>query len=195
MANVLPTTPGAISAEPTLVSGAGKLSPANRGPEQRRNRAGARYEWKVEIEPQSQEDANEWADIDDESDTCILVIPQVDYDAGTPGAPLVNGGAQSGANIILDGLTPYYVIRKNWWLTIITGGQRYTYRARAETVVDASGAVTLPLRTMLRVPPADNDVVELVNPTVEGFVTPSDGCWRVDGDQLVRLKFTLRERE
>lgn len=195
MANVLPTTPGAIVSNPRLISASNDLAPAWGGPEQRHNRPGSRYQIDVEIEPQPQDDANEWGDIDDESETCILVIPQVDYDAGTPGSPKVKGAGQTGANIILDGLTPYYVIRKHWWLTIVTGGQLYTYRARSTMVADENGEVTLPLRTMLRVPHADNDVVELVDPRIEGFVTVSDDCWRVDGDQLVRLKFTIKERE
>ena len=49
------------------------------------------------------------------------------------------------------------------------------------------------LRTMLRFPPADNDVVEIAQPMIEGFVRDL-GEWSVGVDRLVGLQVTGRER-
>lgn len=196
MANILPSTPGALSIEPELITARNNLVPAFGGPEQRRNRMGSRYALKVRLEPMIYEDAQDWADLDDETDTCVWTIPQPDLDIGAPGTPLVAGADQAGANLDLDGLTPHYVFRKNQWITVITDGQRYCYRVRSETIAGADGTVTVPLRTMLRVPPADNDTVEVAQPKIEGFVTVDEGAWRIDGeDRLIRLSFTIKERE
>ena len=195
MSIMLPDPFRGVSIEPSLNTARNNLGPAFGGPEQRRNRMGSRYALKVKLEPQTPEQANEWADLDDEVDTCIFAIPQPGLEIGAPGSPLVNGASQAGANIIVDGLTPNYVIRKNQWLTIVTGGQHFCYRARSETVANGSGQATIPLRTMLRKPPANNDPVLIAQPLLEGFVTVDEGSWMIDGNHLLSLSFEIKERE
>ena len=195
MALMLPTDFEGVSIEPTLITARNELVPAFGGPMQRRNRMGARYQLRVKIEPLEIEDAYEWADIDAESEVCVFAIPQPGLETGTPGLPRVRGAGQAGANIVLDGLTPSYAVRKNQWLTIVTAGQRYCYRSRSDVIASATGVLTLPLRTMLRVPPADNDVILLGQPEMEGFCTPDEGCWAIDGNHLIAPGFTIKERE
>jgi len=195
MSYALPTDFAGVSITPSLITARNDLVPVFGGPEQRRNRMGSRYQLKVKLEPLSPEQAAEWDDIEDEVETCLFEIPQPDFDTGSPGSPLVNGSGQSGANLILDGLTPQYVIRKRQWLTVVTGGQHFCYRARAEVVVNGSGQVTVPLRTMLRKPHADNDVVLIAQPIMEGFVTVDEDAWMIDGNHLISLGFTIKERE
>ena len=156
---------------------------------------GSRYAWDFEMPPQRYEAAQDWSDIDSEGETCVMPIPQPGVDTGAPGLPRVNGAGQSGSSIVLDGLTPQYVFRRNWWLSVVTGGQRFCYRGRAEVVANGSGQMTIPLRTMLRVPHADNDVVEIAEPKVEGFVTPAPDAWAMGPDGLVRLAFSIKEVE
>lgn len=185
-----------VSIEPMLITARNELIPAYGGPDQRRNRMGSRYALKVKLEPMEIEDANEWDDLDSEDETCVFAIPQPGFDTGSPGAAnRVMGAGQAGASITLDGVTPYYPFRKRQWLTIITGGQRYCYRASAEAVANEDGQITIPLRTMLRVPHADNDVVLIAEPELEGFVTVDEGSWTIDGNHLVQLGFTIKERE
>lgn len=191
----LPTVFSGVSITPSLITARNSLVPAFGGPEQRRNRMGSRYQLKVQLEPMPIEDANEWADLDDEAETCLFVIPQPGIETGTPGSPRVSGGGQAGASIVLDGLTPYYAIGKNWWISVVTGEQHFCYRARFQAIADGNGNLTIPLRTMLRKPPADNDVVEIAEPRMEGFVTVDDDAWMIDGNHLISLSFTIKERE
>jgi hypothetical protein len=191
----LPTVFSGVSITPTLITARNDLVPSFGGPEQRRNRMGSRYQLKVQLEPMPIEDANEWADLDDEAETCLFVIPQPCIDTGTPGAPRVNGAGQSGSSLVVNGVTPHYALGKNWWISLVSGGQHFCYRVRSEAIADASGNLTIPLRTMLRKPPADNDVVEIAEPRIEGFVTVDEGAWMIDGNHLISLGFTIKERE
>lgn len=191
----LPTVFSGVSITPTLITARNDLVPSFGGPEQRRNRMGSRYQIKVELEPMTPEEANEWADLDDEAETCLFVIPQPGIDTGTPGQPRVNGAGQSGANLIVDGVTPHYAIGKHWWVSVITDGQHYCYRVRNQAIANADGQLVIPLKTILRKLHADNDVVEIAEPRIEGFVTLDEGAWMVDGNHLISLAFTIKERE
>jgi len=104
------------------------------------------------------------------SETVRAYVPNPGVEIGSPGAPLVAGADQSGSEIDLDGLTPHFVIRKGWFVTIETTGSPRLYMVTAESVVAADGTVTLPLWPMLHVPPADNDPVEIAEPYIEGLV-------------------------
>lgn len=192
----LPRNFEGVSIEPMLITARNELIPAYGGPDQRRNRMGSRYALKVKLEPLEIEDANEWDDLDTEDQTCIFAIPQPGFDTGAPGhANRVMGSGQAGASINLAGLTPHYAFRKRQWLTVITDGQRYCYRSSAEAIANEDGEITIPLRTMLRVPHLDNDPVLIGEPEMEGFVTVDEGAWAIDGNHLVQLGFTIKERE
>lgn len=195
MALSLPIWPAPARMVPRLLTARNDLSPAFGGPTNRFARMGSRYALDVEMPPMKNIDAQDWADIDDEAATCILLIPQPGIDTGAPGSPLVNGGSQAGSSLILNGVTPQYALRKNQWLTIITGGQRFSYRAKSAVVADAAGNLVVPLRTMLRVSPTNNDVVEIAEPKIEGYVTVTEDAWSVDSAHIVALTFSITERE
>lgn len=195
MSRILPTDFMGVSVSPTLITARNSIVPAFGGPEQRRNRMGSRYSLKVQLEPMAPMDADEWADLDDETETCVLVIPQPGIDVGVPGSPIVAGAGQAGANLAVSGLTPHYIVRKHQWLTVETGGQLFCYRARDYVVAAADGTATIALKTMLRKPPADGDTVDLAVPRIEGFVTLDADAWKVDGNHLISLAFEIKERE
>jgi len=115
-------------------------------------------------------------------------------DTGATGVPLVNGAAQSGTSLIIDGLTPYYVIRNRQWLTVTTAGRLYAYRAKGETIANGSGQATVTLATMLRAVHANNDPVEIAAPRIEGFATVPEGAWTTSTAGHVSLSFTIEER-
>lgn len=195
MALSLPIWPSPAKMTPRLVTARNDLSPAFGGPTNRFSRMGSRYALDVEMPPMRYIDALDWADLEDEADTCVMLIPQPGLDTGSPGVPRVNGAAQAGSSLILDGLTPHYALRKHQWLTVTTGGQMFNYRAKSAVVADAAGNLTVPLRTMLRVPPANNDVVEIAEPKIQGYVTVTEDAWSVDAAHIVALTFTITERE
>ena len=192
---VLPTSPGFVSMTHRLITTRTENRPATGSSESRFARMGSRYAFDFETEPLTPEEAMDWSIIETEAGTCVVTIPQVDFDTGAPGAPLVNGAGQSGTSLMLDGLTPRYVIRRGQWLNITTGGLIYLYRAAAEAIADGAGNVTVTLQTLLRAPHGNNDVVELGQPKVEGFVTLPDDAWSISGtERFYRLAFSIKER-
>lgn len=99
-----------------------------------------------------------------------LRLPMAGIDTGAPGAPTIKGGGQSGWTIVVEGATPHFAIRKGWPINVITDGQRYTYKVREETIVDASGEASVPIFPMLRAEPLDGDQVVIAEPWIEGIV-------------------------
>jgi hypothetical protein len=194
MAIALPDWPYPSAMTPRLVTGRAELRPAWGGDVQRLNRAGSRHAIDVTMPVMTYSAAQDWSDINDETATVTMQIVQPGLDAGAPGATLVNGASQSGTTLVIDGFTPHYVLRKNQWISVSTGGRLYAYRVKTEVVADAAGAASVVLTTMLRVSPADNDTVEISAPRIEGFATVSDGAWATDTAGHVALSFTIEER-
>lgn len=193
----LPVHPAPRRMTPRPISSRNEMGPAFGGPDQRESRMGSRYAIDVEMPPMSYAHAQEWADIDDEAATVVMLIDQPGLDIGDPGfSVVVDGGGQTGSAVRLRGLTPNYQFRKNQWVSMILSGQRYCYRASFPAVADGAGKVLLPLRTLLRKPVTDGAVVEVAEPKIEGYPTPTEDCWSIDAfDRLVRPAFAIRERE
>lgn len=190
---ILPTDPAPADMGIAMISAKNELAPAFGGAEQELLRKGTRYALTFMMPPMSYVTSMDWDDLMAEGDTVVMRIHQPGFDTGSPGTPRVNGAGQGGTTLAIDGLTPGYVIRKGQFLSVISAGQRFLYRAKA-SVTATAGAANVQVRTMLRRPPNDNDVVEIAQPMIEGFVRDL-GEWRVGVDRLVGLKFTVRERE
>jgi hypothetical protein len=194
MAIDLPSWPYPTKQTPRLVSGRAELRPAFGGDIQRLNRAGSRYAIEYVMPVMRYEDAQDWSDINDETSTVRMRIVQPGLDVGAPGITLVKGASQSGTTLIIDGFTPYHVLRKHQWISVTTGGRLYAYRVKTEVAANSSGEASVVLTTMLRVSPADNDPVEITEPMIEGFATVPDDAWATDTAGHVALSFTIEER-
>lgn len=191
----LPTNPAPSQVTARPVSARNDLRPAFGGSTQRLLRKGTKYALDVVMPPMPYTTAMDWIDLDDETETVVLKVPQPGLDIGSPGAPQVNGANQTGSTLAIKGLTPGYVIRKGQFLSIMTGGQRFLYRAKAAATANGSALATVTLQTLLRYPPANNDTVEIAEPRIEGFVQANAELWTVDVARLVGLQFTIEERE
>lgn len=189
---VLPADPAPANMGIALITAKNVLAPAFGDGEQELLRKGGRYALTFQMPPMRYVTSMEWDDLMAEGDTVVMKVHQPGFDTGAPGTPRVNGAGQSGSALVIDGLTNGYVIRRGQFLSVVTQGRRFLYRAKANVTV-AGGTATVPLRTMLRFPPADNDVVEIAQPMIEGFVRDL-GEWSVGVDRLVGLQFTVRER-
>ena len=194
MAIALPDYPYPAAMTPRLVTGRAELRPAWGGDIQRLNRAGSRFAIDVTMPVMTYADAQDWSGINDQTDTVTMQIVQPGLDTGAPGITLVNGASQSGTTLIIDGFTPYYVLRKNQWISVSTGGRLYAYRVKTEVAADSGGAASVVLTTMLRVSPGNNDPVEITEPRIEGFATVPDDAWATNTAGHVALSFTIEER-
>ena len=189
---VLPTDPAPANMGIAMITAKNVLAPAFGDGEQELLRKGSRYALTFQMPPMRYVTSMDWDDLMAEGDTVVMKVHQPGFNTGAPGTPRVNGAGQSGSSLAIDGLTNGYVIRKGQFLSVITQGRRFLYRAKASVTAN-NGAATVPLRTMLRFPPSDNDVVEIAQPMIEGFVRDL-GEWAVGVERLVGLKFTVRER-
>lgn len=189
----LPTDPAPAKMGIGMVSAKNTLTPAFGGAEQELLRKGTRYALTFFMPVMTYVKSMEWDDLMAEGDTVLMRVFQPGLVIPNPGAPLVKGAGQAGTSLTIDGLPNGYVIRKGQFLSVVSAGQRFLYRAKANAT-SVAGTATVPLRTMLRRPPNDNDVVEIAQPMIEGFVRDL-GEWAVGVDRLVGLQFTVRERE
>lgn len=192
---VLPTRPAPSSMTPRPISSRNEQRPASQGPVNRYMRPGTRWAWDITLAPQSYVASLEWDDLLSESDTVIMKIYQPGLDTGAPGSPLIDGANQIGRTLNLKQVTPGYLFRKGQWVSFPVLGQLFAYKVRYAIAAGPDGKVALPLLTLLRLPPANNAVVDVAQPRAEGFATVDPQSLEVGTDRLVRLRFTLEERE
>lgn len=195
MAIALPTNPAPREASPRLITARNELRSAFGGSTQRINRLGSRWAIDITMPPMEYATAMAWAALLEEADTAVMRIYQPGFDTGSPGTPRVKGAGQTGNVLVVDGLTNGYVLKAGQFLSVIISGQRFAYQVRADVTV-ASGEAAIPIRPLIRKSPADNAVVEIADPMIEGFVTVPDGAFAIDGNRHVAgLSFTIEERE
>lgn len=164
------------------------------GNRQRNQRKGDHYRVRFQMPPLTYEEALEWRSLLTAGDTVVMTLPQPGVDPGPVGSPLVNGADQLGTSLVADGLTPNAVIRKGQMLSIITSGRRWTYGVDEEVIANASGQATITLEVMIRTLHADNDIIELSEPKIEGFASVDDDAWTLDENGYIRLAFEIEER-
>lgn len=192
---VLPTRPAPSSMTPRPISSRNEQKPASQGPVNRYMRPGTRWAWDINLPPMPYLKSLEWDDLLSEADTVIMKIYQPGLDTGSPGTPQVNGAGQLGTTLNLKGVTPGYVLRKGQWLSVAVNGQWFAYKSRATATATAGGLLAVPLRTMIRLPAANSASVRIADPVAEGFATVDPASLEVATDRMVRLRFTLEERE
>jgi hypothetical protein len=91
------------------------------------------------------------------------------------GTPLVNGGSQTGASIVLDGATASV---SNW----LRAGDYLSFNnqlfmATSDVNSDGSGNVTVPIAPPIRTSPLDNTAVDIVAPISGVFMLASTPSW------------------
>lgn len=194
---ILPSSPRPSKMTPRPISSRNETRPATgAGPVGRNLRPGTRWAWDIQMRPMTYVDALAWDDLLEEGDTVVMDILQPGLVIGNPGAPLIDGANQSGRTLNLKQVEPGYVFRKGQWLSMILNGQRFAYKSRSAATADGAGKLVVPLRTILRVPTLNNAVVEIAKPMAEGWVTLEQDAHEIAADErLVRLRFTLEERE
>lgn len=110
------------------------------------------------------------------------------------GAPLVNGGSQTGTSLIVDGAP---ISATGWllagdWFQLGSGADSRLYTVVEDVDTDSGGNATIEFRPELRSSPADNDVVTITD-TVGVFRLTEHPSWQVDNDHLYVIKFSAME--
>lgn len=201
MALTLPTCPPVREFFPRLVQSRNDFNPAIGGPDSREARIGGKWAFDITLAPMEYATFMDWVDLEAETDTVIWAIPQPGVTTSGEGTPRVKGAGQAGDSLLVDGITPSYTVEKGRWLSVITGGQRYLYCAKSAVTANGTGEALIPVRPLIRVQHADNDVVELAAPKIEGLVRSGSvngtilNRYQRSGGHLKGLSFTITERE
>ena len=191
----LPNCPPPSSFEIKLVRSVVDLRPAFGGPVQRIERLGSRWRAVLRFETMTSEQSRAWSDVDVEADTVRWAVPQPGFLVGSPGSSVqVDGPGQTGNALKLKGLPAAYVMRKDQWFSMITGGVSYLYRVRADATATGSGLAEVPVRPLIRAEHLNNNAVNVAAPIIEGFVLgPSRAqAWR--RKVVPEMSFVIEER-
>lgn len=199
MSILLPYTRGMRTGAPSVLDFGGVLTPPGGGATQRFNRVGDRYT--LTVTPpllRSEPDGRVYVSRLRRAlrEGAIFAFPQDGLVIGSPGSPLVNGAGQTGTTLNIDGMTPGYIVREGQFFSIIIGGRRYLYAARAQTAANGSGQIALPIEVPLRVSPTDNAVCEFAAPMIEGFLAGDEVRWELLREPFIQIPdFTITEAE
>ncbi|GLT01810.1 MAG: hypothetical protein AB7E60_15245 [Sphingobium sp.] len=198
MAITLPADPAPNGATPFLRDFGGVLTPSLGGPELRINRVGTRFGLRVTMPPLLSDEAGRLFVarlLQARFDRLLMEWPLLDFDPGTPGAPLISAAVSGGSVIGIKGLAAGYQVREGQFFSIVHGGRRYMHMFTAAATASGAGVIAAAtIFPMLRSNLAVNDVLEIAKPMIEGNVLPGDELsWELDVARLVGLAFSVVE--
>lgn len=196
MAIALPTSPEPCApfTPPTVMSLRNDVISLVGGNRQRKDRKGDHYRSRFTMPRLTYEEARVWRRLM-KGDTVVMQLPQPDIVIPAPGGtPRVNGANQLGTTLNVDGLGAGYVLKEGQMISVLTAGRNWTFALDADVTANGSGQAALPLQVMIRTLHADNDLVEIVNPVIEGFSEFDDDAFAIDDNGYVRLAFEIEER-
>lgn len=194
---ILPTDIAPVDANPALIDFGGFLEPPLGGEVQRIDRMGNRFALEVTMPPlESVEAGRIWVSrlISGKTEGVRMEFPLLSFDPGAPGTPAVNGNGQSGRSLSVRNFAPSYVVKEGQWFTHVNAGRHYLYKVDAQIAASVGGNATLPITPMLRVEPADGDLLLFLAPVIEGFIHGEEWRWNMSIHHLLGLQFEIRER-
>lgn len=192
----LPTCPYPTDYQVLLRDFGAVLTPFLGGPEQRINRLGMRFGLRLTMPPMDADEGMVYLSrlLQGRQSTVILPWPLLDFDPGTPGAPLVSAAVESGTAIPIKGLTPGYQVKEGQFLSVIHSGRRYVYMFTADATANGSGNLSAAIFPLLRTALSTNDVIEIAQPKIEGLVMPGEEIsWQIGLDNAREFSFSVLE--
>ena len=192
----LPTCPYPTDYQVLLRDFGAVLTPFLGGPEQRINRLGMRFGLRLTMPPMDADEGMVYLSrlLQGRQSTVILPWPLLDFDPGTPGAPLVSAAVASGTTIPIKGLTPGYQVKEGQFFSVIHSGRRYVYMFTADATANGSGNLSAAIFPLLRTALSTNDVIEIAQPKIEGLVMPGEEIsWQIGLDNAREFSFSVLE--
>lgn len=197
VAIALPTCPIPNEAQPFLVDAGGDLTPfLPGGAVIRINRIGSKIGCRFTMPEMDVADGRIFAArlMRGKSFDVIMPWPLFDFDPGEPPNPQINAAA-TGTIITLKGLGASYVVREGQPFSVVHANHRYMHFATADVTANGSGIATIGIWPPTRTTFATNDTVEIVEPKIEGRVSPGDELsWSIAMDNTFAIPFTVVER-
>jgi len=161
---------------------------------ERQDRKGNRYQVAVDLAPMSPDTLRVVASRLIRAKASPIALPFVlQVPQGSPGAVVVDGAGQSGTTLNVRAVTPGYMCKEGYWLSITdAAGNHYLHNAAASSYADGTGDMAITLAEQLRHPFADGAVVRLAKPMISGLVM-EDVSWVFNVHRRTGLSFTVRE--
>lgn len=184
-------------ATPRLLDWGSTLTPVLGGVSQRLSRRGARFAIDFQLPPMH---------IEAEGRRTIALLqmakqqgarlsfPQVGFDVGAPGAPIVDGAVVGGTTLSITGATPRYPIKIGQAFNVEKAGRSPIYFAAAQTILDGDGAGEVLLTTMLRTALVGGETINIAKPVIEGWVDGDEFGWTLAVSRTVGLSLSVTER-
>ena len=197
----LPTSPVALEATLSLVSKSTEMSGPLGGPTQRVLRVGSRFKADFQFPPMPYAIGRQWLArlITAEATPVAIRFPQRGLSPAYVGALVVDGAsavpnANTGGVLAVRGGTPNIGVLSGQFFHVLssTDGRRYLHMVRDDMALAATGKAGLNIVPPLRFTPVDGDLIEVVAPMIEGFVSMS-WSWTIELVRRVGLKFTVIE--
>lgn len=176
---LLPSTPALKTDSPTMLDWGGPLTAVNGGATQTLLRLGTRHALDFTIPMMPTEPLGRiWAGKLRLAKLFGALLPfdQDGFKIGSPGSPVVAGGGQAGMVLSMRGFQPGYGVRFDQAFSLIHAGRRYLHFT-ADAAIAVDGTLTLPIFPMLRVIPADGDVLEFAKPMIQGSLAGQQVKW------------------
>lgn len=192
----LPDSPAPNGVTPRLLDYGAVLRSPTGGSSLRLDRAGSRFAAEISFPPMKADTARVFVSrlLEAKSEGLRIEFPLLGVSQGNPGSPVVDGAGQAGKTLNVRGLTPSYVVKEGYWLSIVdANGQHYLHNARAVVKASAGGLAALSITPALRVPFADGAVIHLAKPMIEGLVDGNEWSWQIPVNRLIALAVTIEE--
>lgn len=176
---LLPSKPGLKTDSPTMLDWGGTLTPVNGGAVQTLMRLGTRHALEFTIPSMPTEPLGRiWAAKLRLAKLYGALLPfgQDGFVIGAPGSPVVNGAGQAGSGLAIRNLQRGYGVRFGQAFSLVHGGKRYLHFA-AEQGITLDGTLSIAIFPMLRVIPADGDVLEFARPMIQGSLSGQQMKW------------------
>lgn len=120
-----------------------------------------------------------------------MLLPQ---SQGSPGSPVVNGAGQSGTAIAVRGLTPGYVAKEDYWITLVEAdGTAYLHSIVEFARASATGTATFQIEPPLRAPFPDGAAVHLARPFIQGRLLGETLSYAHEEQKRVPLTIAIEE--
>lgn len=123
-----------------------------------------------------------------------IELPLTAGEQGAPGTAVqLSAAATGGISIAVDGLNPYYAAREGYWISLVKSGQHYVHNIAALVTANVSGAATWTITPELRTSFADNSVVNVAAPMIEGLIDGDEQAWEWSLAHHLGIGFTVEE--
>lgn len=185
-------------ANPFLIDTGGILRGGTGGAAGRLNRPGQRWGVEVVMPTMMPDKARAFAALMTvaKRDGLRLTFPLGGGEIQGGGAGTVDGSGAAGTSLPAQGLTPGFMLRRGYWLTVQNAeGERFLHAVAEPVRVGTDGKATITLTTALLTTLASGNTILIAKPTIEGVVT-SDVNWVLPVNRRVAgLTFRVEESD